>query len=141
MTADPFTRAMQKSKLSPACNLRSGRPQAMILPSGEVVGIGYFVSEWKRLLDMPAGVEVTGWDWFPTKREWVLHKISIGVHDRINIRGGLRMDWKPMSSDKISRKLQETVVCECRWCGQRIADYKPKAQRFCGADCRRSYYN
>lgn len=54
------------------------------LPSGKQVGLDAYVRAWKILRNTPGEVEVTGWNWYPTKAADVLRELRRGMHDRIN---------------------------------------------------------
>lgn len=128
-------------------------PRAFLLPGrgpGYAVGLAQYLAGWKALKALPAGVIVEGFQWFSQSRECVLAEISRGVHDRINMRGGLVLPALTVERERryaarIRAKLAETVSCECRWCGSALVEYQRKELRFCPGtgrgSCRASYFS
>ena len=82
-----------------------------------------------------AKADILGW---LNAAQEILWKISFGVNDRVNLKAGLRTEWRDNSA-RTRRNLERTVKCTCRWCGSPLEGYKTHHARFCDADCRRQY--
>ena len=59
------------------------------LPNGRSVTLSAYVAGWKFLKDVPPNLEIKGWGDFPCYAAEVLRDFAHGLHDRINLRGGL----------------------------------------------------
>lgn len=112
--------------------------RAIGLPDGKRVTVGTYLDAWRKLKSLPPMETVKGWNWWSETAGQILHDISYGVQDRINIRGGLRLEYRDNSARTEARRRQR-VKCECRWCGSPLPAYQPLHARFCEASCRRSY--
>ncbi len=108
------------------------------LPDGRRVLVSTYVHSWRKLKTLPPQEPVEGWSWFAETASQVLADIWRGVEDRINIRGGLRLEYRDNSA-RIEARRRQRVKCECRWCGQPLPEYKPLHSRFCEASCYRSF--
>lgn len=112
--------------------------RVITLPNGHRVTLGEYVRSWKILKTLPPHQDVTGFSIFPQSAAWILKALRYGLLDRINIRAGITLG-RDMSQARVNHNLRRTVVCECRWCGQRLPFYEPLHSRFCDSDCRRSH--
>lgn len=131
-------RSRAVSKRNSSNHMKINLFPGVMTPRGGALTWGEFVRDWRRVQSLPPRTEVGGWEWYPVSREHVLRDISHGIHDRINQRGGLRLNWRA-NDDRIQAQLRRTVKCECRWCGTPIP-YQLHQNRFCEASCRRSYH-
>lgn len=81
----------------------------------------------------------TGW-WQVSGHE-ILRQFRDGIHDRINLRGGIDVsEPSPHLPARILRNLRRTLVSTCRWCGSGLGEYRHRNSRFCCDSCRRDYH-
>lgn len=113
--------------------------QVIALPNGTRIRLGRFVAAWRLLRTLPPTRQVSGWEWYAVDAAEILHRIWLGVQDRINTRGGLMI--RELRPDHTERARAKRYGCQCRWCGMPLAGYVPFHSRFCGPDCRQSYYH
>lgn len=115
------------------------RWRIVTLPNGGAITIASYLEAWRKLKAMPPQAEVANWEWYPVSAATILERFSYGVQDRINLRAGLRMDYRDNSA-RTSERIAATVKCECRWCGQPLREYRQQHARFCDASCRAAFY-
>ena len=63
------------------------------IPSGKAVSLSNYAKAWRAVKAMKpdAIIRAGDWQWFEVKARDVLRDMMRGLHDRINIRGGLRI--------------------------------------------------
>lgn len=61
------------------------------VPSGRRVTLWAYVAAWKRVKAMHCDEMVRGWSDFPVSAASVRADLLFGLHDRINLRGGIRV--------------------------------------------------
>lgn len=115
------------------------RWRVVTLPNGKSITIAGYLEAWRKLKTMPPGAEVAGWEWYPVAASEILARFSYGVNDRINLRAGVRLDYRD-NSKRIAEAIARTVKCECRWCGSPLLEYRQQHARFCDAGCRAAFY-
>lgn len=128
---------------------RAGKIITIGLPDGRDIRLQTFVASWRRILNMDPRTQVANWDREPITAGEILHKISRGVHDRINQKvGDVRKAFERNGKHcrRVHAKLEQLyarghIVHECRWCGSHLPQYTPHHARFCEPSCRNSYYN
>ncbi len=108
------------------------------LPGGKSILLSTFLDSWRKLKALPPTAEVSGWTWYPMLAQDILHAISQGVLDRINLRSGARLQWRD-NSHRIEATRRARVSCSCRWCGSPLPTYQYPHARFCDQSCRNSY--
>lgn len=130
---------------------RAGKIPAVTLPRGHSVRIGIYVASWRKLLTLSPQTSVANWDFEPVAAAEILHKISSGLHDRINrhlpwFEKAARWDYgkAPFHTrvwHKLCRQVERGFLkCDCRWCGGSIRYYLDHSVRFCSDSCKRDYY-
>lgn len=96
------------------------------LPNGNPCSLPTYVGAWRAIKAAPSPAALfPGFGHWPMPAAQILARLSEGVQDRINIRGGL---IRPQPSPKravanekrITKQLRKTVKCTCRWCGSRM---------------------
>lgn len=113
--------------------------RVITLPNGHQCTIGTYLEAWRKLKSLPPQKEVKGWEWFPTSAQSILRDMSRGVEDRINLRAGVRTQWRD-NSRKWEAERRRRVQCFCKWCGQALKQYQPEHSRFCEPSCYRAYH-
>lgn len=120
---------------------RGGKVPVIRIPSGAQLPVGVYVAAWKRVKTGDPKRVIQGFGMFDWTAGEVLDALAAGTNDRVNLRGGLRIEWREPSFERIQRNLRRTVKCECRWCGSPLAEYQPMNSRFCESSCQRSYFS
>ena len=115
------------------------KPKAIGLPNGKWVRLAVYCDSWRALKTLHPDQQVSGWEWYPVPARDILARLRHGVHDRINIRGGIVL--REPSLARIHRQLRRRVRHNCRWCGSPLGRYEPEHSRFCDASCCRSHSN
>lgn len=59
------------------------------IPNGRRVPLGAYVAAWRAVKAMPPDQLVRGWGHFAEPASRILADFAFGLHDRINLRGGL----------------------------------------------------
>lgn len=84
--------------------------------------------------------------WWPASGHEILRQFRRGLHDRINLRGGIVI---PDPADPVQCRRRLRRLCEhlptkaCAWCGTatpRLSE-SPRQPHFCDPSCRRSFYS
>lgn len=63
--------------------------RVITLPNGRSVPLPVYCTAWRKLKTVPADSKITGWGHWPTEGGDILSEMRAGLHDRVNIRGGL----------------------------------------------------
>ena len=79
--------------------------------------------------------------WWPTTGSMIVKQFMIVVHDRINIRGNITWNKKPMGFYR--KKYFHRLNLKCRNCGTLLTDkenFNPNLSHyFCSSECNREY--
>jgi len=78
-------------------------------------------------------------DWPGGTGREILFQFSRYCTDEINRRGGLSV--VELSEARLIAKMRAHIKCECAWCGQPAPFHRERNRRFCGDDCRASYFH
>lgn len=64
---------------------RSPYPRAFATPEGRMVSIRTMARALRAIRRNPSA-DYPGWNWFPTRGDWIIAEFRRGMHDRINLR-------------------------------------------------------
>ncbi len=118
------------------------------LPNGRRVTVGAYVAAWKRINAMTPDTTINGWDAFETTAGRVRTDMIVGMMHRINRHDRAIRHGECSESRLITlrnRAVQRgAITMGCKWCGATLnaeRGYIAREHRFCGPECRSSYYH
>ena len=79
--------------------------RVITLPNGKQVRLSVYCAAWRTLKTLDPSEERKGWEWYPVKAGLILRRISEGVHDRVNKRGGLVV--RELSDNRLHRLIRK----------------------------------
>ncbi len=88
--------------------------QYIILPNSNRVSLGAYARVWRQLKTMPPDQEVKGWTSHPERVAVILRAMRAGMHDRINIRGGITIREESTGLWQLKHKVNSRASLE-RW--------------------------
>jgi len=116
------------------------------LPNGRRVTVGAYVAAWKRINAMAPDTPINGWEFFETTAGDVRYEMVRGMTHRINRHDRTMRECSESRLIALrNRAVQRgAITMGCKWCGATLnaeRGYIAREHRFCGPECRGSYYH